>query len=491
MMNEIRELAPGASVTPSIRLQRLLGQGGMGSVWIADHLRLHTQVVVKFMAAEHALNAEALARFEREAALAAQAKSPHVVQVFDHGVSLFGLPYIAMELLDGEDLAHRVARGPIEPVLFANWFGQACRGVGRAHAKGIVHRDLKPENIFLCDNDGEVLVKVLDFGIAKSDETAGFGGTQTGALLGTAYYMSPEQTMGQKDLDHRSDLWALGVVAFYALTGTRPFDGEAIGALVMAINTRAVPNPSSRRPSLGPSVDAWMAKALARPREERFQTAKHMAEAFQSAVAALVPSTHISSSAPPLSPTLLEGGALAGRELALPHSPAPALSGSTMAPSVRGGESDPVMPNKRDRLPVALSAVAVVALFGVGAGWSLTRGKDTTAAALSASPTSISSATAPAASQAPSALPSIAAAEPPSIATAPNASPPATPKVAASAPNALSPAALARPTVVKRAPVAAAPVAAPATAAPTPLVSKPPPPKATPTSGNPLHMKLE
>ena len=150
----------------------------MGSVWIAEHLTLHTQVVVKFMAAEYALSREALLRFEREATLAAQAKSPHVVQVFDHGVSQFGLPYIAMELLEGEDLARRIAKqGPVPPALFANWLSQACRGVSRAHGKNIVHRDIKPENIFLCDNDGEVLVKVLDFGIAKADASAGFAGT--------------------------------------------------------------------------------------------------------------------------------------------------------------------------------------------------------------------------------------------------------------------------------------------------------------------------
>jgi serine/threonine protein kinase len=126
---------------------------------------------------------------------------------------------------------------------------------------------------------------VLDFGIAKGDSgPSGFSGTRTGAFLGTAYYMSPEQTMGQKDLDHRSDLWALGVVSFLALTGTRPFDGEAIGPLVMAITQLPVPTPSSRNPRLDSGMDAWMAKALSRAREERFQSAKEMAEAFAQTV---------------------------------------------------------------------------------------------------------------------------------------------------------------------------------------------------------------
>src|SRR5689334_9146468 len=120
-------------VTPSIRLVQLLGRGGMGSVWIAEHLRLQTRVVVKFMAPEYTENREAMQRFEREATLAAQAKSPHVVQVFDHGVSELGLPYIAMELLDGEDLAARIKRDRvIPPPLYADWLTQICRGLGRA-----------------------------------------------------------------------------------------------------------------------------------------------------------------------------------------------------------------------------------------------------------------------------------------------------------------------------------------------------------------------
>ena len=332
-MTEMQELGPGTLVTPAIRLVRLLGRGGMGSVWIGEHLRLRTQVVVKFMAAEYALNQEAMQRFEREASLAAQAKSPHVVQVFDHGVSEQGLPYIAMELLEGEDLGQRIARqGLIPPQQFADWFAQACKGLGRAHAKGIVHRDIKPENIFLCDNDGEILVKVLDFGIAKSDAgAAGFSGTRTGAFLGTAYYMSPEQTMGVKDLDHRSDLWALGVVAYYALTGTRPFDGEAIGALVMAITSLPIPAISSRNPGLS-QLDAWMERALCRDRSQRFESAKQMAEAFAAAVHGPAPHAVSSLPQPPAAqaPALTQG--------ATPARTGPTLSASTMAPSVR---SDP------------------------------------------------------------------------------------------------------------------------------------------------------
>ncbi len=279
-------LAEGVMVTPAIRLVRELGRGGMGSVWIADHIRLRTQVVVKFIAHEHLSSKEALDRFEREASLAAQAKSPHVVQVFDHGVSdTIGLPYIAMEYLEGEDLAARLSRDRfIEAKTFSTWLSQACRGMAKAHAKGIVHRDIKPENIFLCDNDGDILVKVLDFGIAKADAASGFTSTKTGAFMGTAYYMSPEQTMGLKTLDHRSDLWALGVVSFYALTGMRPFDGDAIGALVVAITQAPIPKPSTYNPRLTPAIDAWMEKALARDPAARFSNAREMGDAFEQAL---------------------------------------------------------------------------------------------------------------------------------------------------------------------------------------------------------------
>ncbi|HYQ14819.1 MAG TPA: serine/threonine-protein kinase, partial [Polyangiaceae bacterium] len=322
------ELGPGVLVTPTIRLERQLGSGGMGSVWLAEHLTLRAQVVVKFMAREFASNPEARLRFEREASLAAQAKSPHVVQIFDHGTALFGLPYIAMELLEGEDLAKRIEReGRIEPHLFSDLLSQACRGLARAHAKGITHRDIKPENIFLCEDDGRLLVKLLDFGIAKVEAGgANFSATQTGMLLGTAYYMSPEQTLGQRDVDQRADLWALGVVSYFALTGRRPFGGNTLGALAIEVTSAAIVPPSAHDPRLGPGVDGWMAKALARPREQRFQSAKAMAEAFEQALAQL--SLHATvydraSSGPLASPTLAS------------NAPPPLRVASTMSPSIR------------------------------------------------------------------------------------------------------------------------------------------------------------
>jgi serine/threonine protein kinase len=283
MGSATNDLAPGFMVTASIRLSRLLGEGGMGSIWVADHLGLHMQVVVKFISTEYCHHPEIVARFEREAAIAAQAKSPHVVQVLDHGKTTNDQLYIAMELLEGEDLGARLARDiTVEPELFADWLSQAAKGLSRAHAKGIVHRDIKPENIFLCDVDGEIVVKLLDFGIAKS-EAGQFAQTAPGDVLGTALFLSPEQAMG-RPVDFKSDLWALAVVTYFALTGVRPFDGHALGPLILALSSGVIPPPSSYRRTLGPGIDAWMARALTRAPEGRFASAREMAEAFTAAV---------------------------------------------------------------------------------------------------------------------------------------------------------------------------------------------------------------
>ena len=356
------EFEPGALVTPSIRLERQLGRGGMGSVWIAEHLQLKTQVVVKFMTAERRGSEEALQRFRREAELSAQAKSPHVVQVFDHGVSQLGVPYIAMEFLEGEDLGKRIAReGPVEPKLFSGWLSQACRGLARAHAKGIVHRDIKPENIFLCDNDGEVLVKVLDFGVAKSSGKSGFLATRTGAILGTPYYMSPEQAMGKKDIDPRSDLWSLAVVTFYALTGARAFTGDGIGDLIVSVSTAPLPLPSAKDPTLTPQIDAWMMKALSRPREARFQTAKELAQEFAQAVGL------VSAGAADRSTSWPGSSLLPSLPTQSPPqtSRASGLAASTMSPSVRAGDparssaGETSAPTKRNWILAALGGAAL------------------------------------------------------------------------------------------------------------------------------------
>ncbi len=278
----------GDLITPALRLVRPLGAGGMGAVWVAEHLTLRTRVAVKFLSQELAMNADALARFSREAAAASQVKSPHVVHLSDHGVAANGAPFIAMELLDGTDLRGLLTeRRTLPPSEIAVIVSQVARALMAAHQRGIVHRDIKPENIFLTDaGGGELFVKVLDFGIAKSTTGDTSLQTNTGAMVGTPLYMAPEQILGRKDIDFRADLWSLGVVAYEAMTGELPFVGETIGAVSVAICSGHAPPPSSRNRNLSPALDAWFRRACAADVSQRFGSAKEMADALATAAAA-------------------------------------------------------------------------------------------------------------------------------------------------------------------------------------------------------------
>jgi len=267
-------------IADRFRLIRQLGQGGMGSVWLATHLALDIPCAVKFIEGEIAQLPEAQARFEREAKAAAHLRSPHVVQILDHGV-FQGTPYIAMELLDGEDFGKRLAKlGRMAAPDVIRIIGQVCRALTKAHSVGIVHRDLKPDNIYLVPDDDREIAKVLDFGIAKT--TGGIDGsnTKTGAMLGTPYYMSPEQAQGTRAVDARSDLWSLAVIAFQALTGRLPFESEALGDLLVKIIVAPIPSPREYAPDLPPTFDTWWQKASQRDPAQRYQSARELSDAL-------------------------------------------------------------------------------------------------------------------------------------------------------------------------------------------------------------------
>jgi eukaryotic-like serine/threonine-protein kinase len=278
---------PQQVLSGKYRLERELGRGGMGAVWLAQHLTLHSPVAIKLIDASIATNPEALSRFLREAQAAASLRSPHVVQILDHGVDN-GVPFIVMELLDGESLAGRIERvHRLSPADTARIMTQVGRAMTKAHEAGVVHRDLKPDNIFLVRNDEEEIAKVLDFGIAKSSThgvAAVSTATRTGSVLGTPYYMSPEQAEGAKGVDHRTDIWAMGVIACECLLGVRPFDAETLGALLLAICAREMPIPS--RVGVVPAgFDAWFARACSRDVGQRFATAKEAAQELRSVCA--------------------------------------------------------------------------------------------------------------------------------------------------------------------------------------------------------------
>ncbi|MCA9632227.1 MAG: protein kinase [Myxococcales bacterium] len=277
------ELTAGTLVTPQIRLERMLGEGGMGSVWVAEHEGLGTRVAVKFISEDLASQADIRQRFTREARASARIKSPYVVQVFDTGLLEERVPYIVMELLEGHDLRDRIReleRLPVNEVVTV--VSQTCKALAKAHAKGVIHRDIKPDNLFICDPEGDPHIKVLDFGVAKSDDTD-LAMTSTGAVVGTPYYMSPEQLVSAKHVDVRADLWSLGVVAYHALTGQRPFEAETFPGLVLAIERGLYPAPFERLGVGSPELDAWMARALHRDIDRRFESAAEMAAALQEA----------------------------------------------------------------------------------------------------------------------------------------------------------------------------------------------------------------
>jgi serine/threonine-protein kinase len=372
-------LCTGLLVADRFLLVRPLGQGGMGAVWLAQQTALQTPCALKFLHGSVASSPEIRSRFEREAVAAAQLRSPHVVQILDHGV-WDGMPYIAMELLDGEDLSQRLQRlGKLPARDTALIIAQVARALGRAHTAGLVHRDIKPANIFLVADDDREIAKVLDFGVAKTSSMAqADSNTKTGTLLGTPFYMSPEQAQA-KVVDHRSDLWALAVVAFQCTTGRLPFVSETLWDLLQQIIVKPIPIPSeiARVP---PGFDAWWARAAKRDPAGRFQSAKELADALalslgessagtgDLAVSTSVPRVPSSDVAAPLytGPATL---VLEPPTLALPQSPtAPSPAQAPGSPAVTSsfGVStvEPAPPRSRVGLVAAIS-VGALALLAV------------------------------------------------------------------------------------------------------------------------------
>ena len=270
-------------------LEDLLARGGMGSVWVAHHVTLDSPCAVKFIDENYARVPELRKRFEGEARAAAKLRSRHVVQILDYGVWK-GAPYIAMELLEGETLADRLERERrLSPLETLTVLQGVVRALSKARVLEIVHRDLKPENIFLVTEGEQEFAKVLDFGIAKLRDPNSFdedGRTNPGAPLGTPFYMSPEQADGTIELDYRSDLWSLGIIAFECLTGDVPFHGEAYGNLITKVMSGPIPMPSDFDAELPEAVDEWWKRASERDRDKRYQTAGELYEELEAALSA-------------------------------------------------------------------------------------------------------------------------------------------------------------------------------------------------------------
>jgi eukaryotic-like serine/threonine-protein kinase len=278
----------GTVVAGKYRVERLLGKGGMGSVWAGRHVTLGQLVAIKFVHPKLAGSAEARRRFDNEAKAAARIKSRHAVSVYDHGVSEAGQPYIVMEYLEGEALERAIrSRGKLPFSEVVQIVAQSARALSAAHEAQVVHRDLKPDNIFLAkDSEASRLgysVKLVDFGIAKvvQDEAeTGASSTQAGMVLGTPHYMCPEALTASAPVSAASDIWSLGACAFAAACGRVPFEGDAIGDVVLKVCAAPLPVPSKVEPTLPKSFDDWFAKCCSRKIAERFRSAAEAADAL-------------------------------------------------------------------------------------------------------------------------------------------------------------------------------------------------------------------
>jgi hypothetical protein len=367
----------------------IIGQGGMGTVYLALHPGIGRQVAIKVLRPELGADEQLLTRFLNEARAANAIRHPNIIEILDSGTTEAGVSYLVMELLEGEPLVTRMQRlGWLQPPDALEIARQIASALGAAHAKKIVHRDLKPDNLFLVPspeptNPTRERVKVLDFGIAKLQPTtrADSVRTRTGMLMGTPIYMSPEQCLGTREVDHRTDIYALGVILFEMLTGRPPFVSEGFGDMVNMHINKAPPVPSSLRPGLPPALDALVLKLLAKRPEDRGGS---MVELEPQLIALRGRVT-----------TLRDAGGMAATAAAPLWSP-----GSTTL-SITNGERTALMPPTpvppRGRFPAALAVAGVLAVLGAGgllaARW---RGSDTVTTVPQPRPHFLSGTTAPA-----------------------------------------------------------------------------------------------
>jgi len=280
-------LSTGEIIDGKYRTTRLIGEGGMGAVYEAENIRIHRKVAIKVLHAGVAETAEAVQRFEREAQAAGRIGSEHIVEVLDLGNLPSGDRYMVMEFMDGDSLGGRIkSKGRLAPAELYPIAHQLLAALDAAHSAGIIHRDLKPDNVFLLRSRSGLsdFVKLLDFGISKFNQLSGDSGfsmTRTGAVMGTPYYMAPEQAKGAKDADHRVDLYAAGVILYESVTGEVPFNADTFNELLFKIVLEE-PRPVQQLvPDIDPGFAAIINKAMTRDPAARFQTAREFQLALE------------------------------------------------------------------------------------------------------------------------------------------------------------------------------------------------------------------
>jgi serine/threonine protein kinase len=354
---------PGDKLAGKYLIVRVIGEGGMGVVYEAKHLRMKARVAIKMLSPAVAKDAEFRVRFEREAQAAGALKGPNVARILDVDSTSSDLPYLVMEFLEGNDLSRELeARGRLPISEAVDYVLQACDAMVEAHAAKIVHRDLKPSNLFLCAaaEEGGRIVKVLDFGVSKTGPEAGLRLTATRATLGTPMYMSPEQIRSSRNVDERTDVWSLGVILFELLTGRMPFHGESSTAVAAAI----VADPCLRLRDIlldaPPELDLTVYKALEKDPKERYESVASFAAALTPFVDATVPRRRALSLAsiderPP-------GNPLSTRQVVV------GASGSVVAETERSWSTHSTS-NRAARWSKVLAGAAATAAIIAGVAW--------------------------------------------------------------------------------------------------------------------------
>jgi len=360
-------IQPGLVIGGKYRLEQEIGRGSMGTVYRAVHVTLGQRVAIKLISGEHLQSSEARKRFSVEAKAAAKLRSRHVVQVYDDGETPEGNPYIVLEYLDGETLEQRLEREHDVPLTDAvRIVAHVARALARAHAQGIVHRDLKPANIFLVKSeDDEIgwIAKVLDFGIAKLDNQGEKGTTQAGTVLGTPLFMSPEQVRGASSVDHRADLYSLGMCLFHMLSGDYAYYSPNYSDVLIAICTLPLPLLREKAPWVPDTVEQWFQRACAKEPLERFQSADEMSEALQAAAGGMALSKHQSFPEGRIAPETLVGYAAPAMATMLDAGPASLARTQQVIGGVGAGPHAVTPP-----APVAI-AVGTTGRADTGADW--------------------------------------------------------------------------------------------------------------------------
>jgi eukaryotic-like serine/threonine-protein kinase len=271
----------GKTIQDRYRIEKKLGQGGMGAVYLAEHVLIHKRVAIKCLHAGLASNPEVVRRFHNEALAATAIGHPNIVDVTDMGYFPDGSVFMVLEFLEGRDWQDDLeASGPQDPMKVAHIGIQVAEALAAAGEKGIVHRDLKPENVFLIERQGDPnFVKVLDFGISKFKDGL-TGGTQTGQLMGTPYYMAPEQIRGAREITHHADLYSTGVMFYRALAGALPFEAQSLPELVLKIATESPVSVGVRRPDLPPRLVQLVDRMLLKDPRERPKNFDEVADAL-------------------------------------------------------------------------------------------------------------------------------------------------------------------------------------------------------------------